>query len=70
MTKRVLGHSGIDVTKEWKSFDLPILVHNVIGHARISLTDCMTLDTTKVDGLPMGLSLTISMMEKPYTASR
>lgn len=55
MTKRVLGRLGIDVTKEWKSFDLPVLVHSIGGHVRISLTDCMALDTTKMDGLPMGL---------------
>jgi hypothetical protein len=69
MTKRVLGRSGIDVTEEWKSFDLPVVVYSIVD-VRISLTDCMTLDTTKVDVLPIGLSLTISMMEKPYTASR
>jgi hypothetical protein len=26
MTKHLLGHSGIGVAEEWKSFDLPVLV--------------------------------------------
>jgi hypothetical protein len=54
MTKHLLGHSGIGVAEEWKSFDLPVLVHSIEGHVCISMTDGMTLDTTKVDGLPIG----------------
>jgi hypothetical protein len=57
MAKRVLGCSGIDIAKEWECFDLPVLVHSIVGHVYISLTNCLTLDTTKVDSLLHGIIL-------------
>ena len=34
---------------EWQRIDVPILIHRIVGHRHVTLTDLLALDTTEVD---------------------
>ncbi len=39
----------------WETLDVALFIHRIIGHFHITLTDCLTFDTTKVNGLFLGI---------------
>ena len=56
---------NIDVPKEWESFNISVLVHCVVIHVRVPLTNSLTLDADEGIVFSLGLSFTISTIEKP-----
>ena len=51
VAESILEGAEVDVGEERKRLDIVVLVHGVVGHVHVSLTDGLALDTTRVDGL-------------------
>jgi hypothetical protein len=49
MTKCILWTPNIDISKEWQSLDMAVLVHCVVGHVHVALSNGLTFDTAEVD---------------------
>jgi hypothetical protein len=44
-----------DIYEWWETLDVAVFIHRIIGHFHITLTDCLTFDTIKVNGLFLGI---------------
>ena len=55
MAEGVLG--GAHVAKSAKRRSIAILVHFIVGHTHVTLTNCLTLDVTKVNGFLLWIIL-------------
>jgi hypothetical protein len=57
MAERIFGGSDVDVPEEWESFNISVLVHCVVCHVHVPLTNCLALDVAEVDSLFLGIVL-------------
>lgn len=55
MRESVLKSADVDICEKRETLDVTVLICRVIGHLHIALTDCLALDTDKVDGLFLGV---------------
>jgi hypothetical protein len=49
-----MKRADTDICKKRETLDVTVLIHRVLGHLHIALTDCLALDTAKVGGLFLG----------------
>lgn len=49
--------TDVDVAEEGEGLDVPVLVHRIVRHIHVSFTDCLSLDSAKVNGLLLGIVL-------------
>jgi hypothetical protein len=55
MREGMLKGADVDIRKQWKTLDIAVLVRRVIDHSHIAIADSLTHDTTKMDGLFLGV---------------
>ena len=55
MCKGVLKGVDANIYEWWETLDVAVFIHRIIGHFHITLTDCLTFDTIKVNGLFLGI---------------
>jgi hypothetical protein len=68
MRESMLKRADADICEKRETLDATVLIRRVtrvLGHRHIALADCLTSDSTKVDGhLFLGVSQTIPTIEK------
>ena len=61
MAERIFGGSDVDVPEEWESFNNSVLVHCVVCHVHLPLTNGLALDAAldaaEVESFPWGCPL-------------
>jgi hypothetical protein len=63
MCESVFKRADAGICEKRETLDVTILIHRVLDHLHIALTDCLVLDTAKVGGLFLGFSRTIPTIE-------
>jgi hypothetical protein len=60
-----MKRADTDICKKRETLDVTVLIHRVLGHLHIALTDCLALDTAKWVVFFLGFSRTIPTIEEP-----
>ena len=65
MCESGLERADTDICEKRETLDITILIHRVLDHIHIALTDSLVLDTAKVGGLFLGV-----FTDDPHNRSR
>ena len=70
MTECVLLRSDINICKERLCFDVAVLIHSIVCHIHVPLTDSLSFDSAEMDRLRLWIILHNFDNRKPINSQK